>query len=79
MKTEKWKGGERREAAGGGVLDESETCTPVSTKALCESWTIEASSLQFTGLPRSVYFVSVLMEWSRFRMVAGQRFPFSRR
>lgn len=29
-------------------------------------WTIEAE-VQFTGLPRSVYFVSVLMEWLRFR------------
>ncbi|KAK1121739.1 hypothetical protein K0M31_010050 [Melipona bicolor] len=55
------------------VLDESETCTPESTKAL---WSLGRSKqqLQFTGLPRSVYFVSLLMEWSRFRTVA---LPFS--
>lgn len=35
-------------------------------------WTIEPE-VQFTGLPRSVYFVTVLMEWLRFRT---KQFPF---
>lgn len=66
----------RRKGRGRGVLDESETCTG-EYEAL---WTIEAE-VQFTGLPRSVYFVSVLMEWLRFRTRRGRRSsaPFSRR
>lgn len=73
---------EREEGSGGSVvgeeqraLDESETQRAAEYEAL---WTIEAE-VQFTGLPRSVYFVSVLMEWLRFRTGQRSLFPPIRR
>lgn len=70
-KEEKRAGGKERERGRGRVLHENETRTPEYEPL----WTIEPE-VQFTGLPRSVYFVTVLMEWLRFRTY---QLPFSRR